>query len=143
MTRRPVTVKPADTLGDVVKVLSMKRISGCPVVRNGRLVGVVTQTDVVRAMDVYGKINKSTMQLVLAAIRPEKKPQLDRLLRTKVKSFMQGGAVFIGEEDDIYRAASAMSRHKIDRLPVVRKGRLVGILTKKDIVKFLGKLEQA
>lgn len=146
MTKRLITVKPNDTIRKVVHILADKNISGCPVVAGDRLVGVVTQTDIVRAIDVYGKINKpaDALSLIAAIVNSDKastKSQLRSMLTTKVKDFMKSNVVFVEEGEDIYKAANLLNRHKIDRLPVVSAGKLVGILTKADIVKALGKLD--
>ena len=139
MTKSPITVKPTDTLGSVVSLLAYRNISGCPVTRGSRLVGIVTQTDIVRTLDVYGKINKrSAMPFIVAMIKSkDPKNELHKVLKTKVKLFMNEKAISIDTEEDIYKAAALMHKHNIDRLPAVKGGRLVGIITKKDIVKFL------
>ena len=144
MTKRPITVKPTDTLGKVVRILAEKNISGCPVVSKGKLVGIVTQTDVIRAIDVYEKINKNgdLFSLVVAVIKSrDYTKQLRQALNIKVKEFMKSDVKYIEEDGDIYLAAKLINRHDIDRLPVVKKGKLIGILTKADIIKALEKLE--
>lgn len=148
MTKKPITVRPTDTLGKVVRILADKKISGCPVVDRGKLVGIVTQTDVIRTMDVYEKINKGgdMFSLVVAVIRSSEydnmKVQLKKMLNMKVKEFMKKKVIFIDEDDDIYKAAKLISSHGVDRLPVVEKGKLIGILTKADIIKELESLEK-
>ncbi len=138
MTRKPVTVKPTDTLGTVVSVLADRGISGCPVTRGDRIVGVVTQTDIMRALDVYDKINKrASLPFILSMIKSDGGKGLQELLKTKVSAFMSDRAISIETGEDIYKAAALMHRHNIDRLPAVRGKKLVGIITKKDIVKFL------
>ena len=146
MTKRPITVKPTDTLGKVVRILADKEISGCPVVSNGKLVGIVTQTDIIRIIDVYEKVNKSgdLFSLVIAVIKSDDssiKKGLRKLLKMKVREFMKGGVIYIEENGDIYNAAKLINRHKIDRLPVVKDDKLIGILTKADIIKALERLE--
>lgn len=141
MTTTLITVTPTDTLGRVARILVEKNITGCPVVSNGALVGVVTQTDIVRAMDVYEKINKKDyFPLILSAIKQGSRTGMKRLLGKKVKDFMKDEVVSVDSGESVYKIASLINRHKIDRLPVVKNGKLVGILTKKDIMKFLGKV---
>lgn len=148
MTKRPITVGPTDTLGKVVRILADKKISGCPVVDKGKLVGIVTQTDVIRTMDVYEKINKGDdlFSLVVAVIKSNEydsmKVQLKKMLNMKVREFMKKKVIFIEEDDDVYKAAKLIDKHNVDRLPVVKKGKLTGIVTKTDIIKELEKLEK-
>lgn len=146
MTKKPITMKPNDTLGKVVHTLYDKNISGCPVVSNGKLIGVVTQTDVIRTIDVYEKVNKSgdLFSLIMAVINSSDKSiklQLRKLLKIRVRDFMNPKVIFIGEDEDVYKAANLINRHEIDRLPVIRNGKLTGILTKKDMLKLLEEIE--
>ncbi len=143
MTRRLITVAPNDTFGKVVKVLADKNISGCPVVKNGKLVGVVTQTDIIRTIDVYEKVNKrgEIFPLIVSMIKSRSDAaSMKKLLKIKVKDFMNGDVVSIDMDGDIYDAARLMNKYNIDRLPVIKSKNLVGILTKKDIMKFLEKV---
>ena len=148
MTKKPITVRPTDTLGKVVRILADKKISGCPVVDRGKLVGVVTQTDIIRTMDVYEKINKGgdMFSLVMAVIKSNEydrmRAELKKMLNVRVKEFMKKKIISIEEDDDLYEAAKLIDKHNIDRLPVVKKGKLTGILTKTDIIKELEKLEK-
>lgn len=143
MTKRLVTVSPEDTFGKAVRLMAGRNISGCPVVKEGRLVGVVTQTDAIRAIDVYGKINReSDISSLLISILKSRSDttHLRKLLRARVSGIMNKKVISVDVERDIYEAARLMNRHGIDRLPVVKSSRLVGIVTKKDIMKFLGKV---
>ena len=55
---------------------------------------------------------------------------------------MNDKTILIDTEEDIYKAAALMHKHNIDRLPAVKGKKLVGIITKKDIVKFLNNIER-
>ena len=143
MTSRPVTVKPTDTLGKVVNIMTDMDISGCPVTRGDKIVGIVTQSDVMRTLNVYNKINKrASLPFIFSMIKSKgTKEELGELLKTKVKTFMNEKTIHIDAEEDIYKAAALMHKHKIDRLPAVKGKKLVGIISKKDIVKFLSDTE--
>ena len=54
---------------------------------------------------------------------------------------MNSKVISISVDHDIYEATRLMNKHGIDRLPVVDSSQLVGILTKKDIMKFLEKVK--
>lgn len=142
MTKRPITVKPTDTFEKVVRLLAGKNISGCPVVKNSKLVGVVTQTDVIRAMDVYERINKGEemFSLIVSMLKSNGTRSMKKILNVKVKDFMNSDVVSIDVNSTVYDAAKLMNKHSVDRLPVVKSKQLVGILTKKDIMKFLEKI---
>lgn len=143
MTKRPVTISPDDTFGKAVRIMAARNISGCPVVKDSKLVGIVTQTDVVRALDVYGKINRSgdVSSLLISILKSKSNTShMRKLLKFKISNVMNKKVISVDIEHDIYQAARLMNKYGIDRLPVVKSSQLVGILTKKDIMKFLGKV---
>ncbi len=144
MTKRPATVRPDDTFRKAVHSMASRNISGCPVVEESRLVGIVTQTDVIRAVDVYGKINRSgdVFSLLVSMLKSKQdSSHLRKMLGMKVSRIMNRKVVSVSSGHDIYEAARLMNRHGIDRLPVVDDSRLVGILTKSDVMKFLQKVK--
>ncbi|MBI2972137.1 MAG: CBS domain-containing protein [Candidatus Aenigmarchaeota archaeon] len=142
MSRRVVALKPSHTLHDALKLFAANRISGCPVTSRGKLVGVLSQSDIIALIDVHAKIQKETTSLVLAALVSEKydalKPAIRKLLNHEVRRYMQGNVVTISSGDDLYEAAKLMNKHKIERLPVVDGMRPVGIISKSDIARALG-----
>jgi len=143
MTRRPVTVGPDDTFGKAVRTMASRSISGCPVVKNGRLIGIVTQTDAIRAVDVYGKINRNAdvFSLLISMLKSKNDTKyLRKLLKTRVREIMNKKVISVDISRDIYEATRLMNKHNIDRLPVVKSNQLVGIVTKGDILKFLEKV---
>lgn len=148
MTRNPISLKPGDTLKNVLDVLAENRISGCPVVDSKKhVLGVITQSDILRVIDVHSDIQKSNdiFSLVLAVMKSDRyedlKAALRKVLKLRIKDFMSENVVVIDANEDVSKAAKLMNKHDIDRLPVVKEGRLVGIITRWDIIKALEKLE--
>lgn len=143
MTRDPVTLKPHDSLLDAIKMFLMHNVSGCPVVSKGKLVGIITQSDIIRAIDVHSKIYKTmdAMQLIMAAIKSESyhhlKPAIKQMLTGDIKKYYTSKPVSIDADEDVYQAAKLINKHNVDRLPVVDKGKLVGIVSKIDILRAL------
>lgn len=149
MTKNPVTTSPDDTLENVLNILTKNKISGCPVVYKKKLLGVIAESDIIRVIDVHTKIHKpesGLFPLILAAIKSEQydalRAALKDVLNLKVRKFMSKKIVNIDVEEDIYRAARIMNHHDIDRLPVTEKNKLVGIITRWDIIRALEKLEK-
>ncbi len=148
MSKKPISLKPGDTLKKVIDVLAENKISGCPVVDSKRRVlGVITQSDILRVIDVHSEIQKSNdiFSLILAVMKSERyediRAALRKVLRLKIRDFMSENAVTIDAGEDIYKAAKLMNKHDVDRLPVVYKDRLAGIITRWDIIRALEKLE--
>ena len=148
MTKNPIALTPNDKLKKVLHVLAENEISGCPVVsRDKRVLGVITQTDILKLIDVHSKIQRSgtdLFSLVLAAIRSEHyddlKKTIKKVLELSIKDFMEKKVVTIDNNEDIYTAAKLMNKHDIDRLPVTENDKLVGIVTRWDLIRALEKI---
>ena len=145
MTKKPITLRQTDTLDKVLKTLATHDISGCPVVDGQkRVVGIVGQTDVIKFIDVYSKINKDEdFASFINSLIGEKKLDVKKLKSKKVRDFLKKGAITIGHNSSVYDAARLMNRHDVERLPVVQNKRLVGIITRKDVIKTLEKMEKS
>ncbi len=149
MTKNPVFVRKNDTLKKLLRLLSEKRISGCPVIdRDRNVTGIVTETDVVRLIDVHAKVYTSVdsmFSLVLAMIKSEKydniKGHLKKVFEIRIKDFMSKKAITIDEDEDLYNAAKLMNRNNINKLPVTRDSQLIGMISKWDIIRTLEKME--
>jgi CBS domain-containing protein len=146
MSKNLITLRQSDTMKKAIKTLSKNSISGCPVVSKGRLVGIVTETDIVDMIDIHSKVQKddNLLPLVLSVIKSKRYEKMNRVMKkvlyTKVKEFMKKEVVTINADDDIYTIAKMMGTHDVDRLPVVKNEKLVGILTRADIIKTMEKL---
>lgn len=105
MTRDVVTVTPATSVKALAKLLIQNQITGVPVVdKNGKIVGIVSDADIV---------SKKARQ---------------------VKSIMTGEVISVGEETPVEKIARLMTVHKLKRVPVIRGDKVVGIVSRADIV---------
>ena len=113
MTPDPRVVNPATHMADLMDLLRQARISGMPVVEAGRLVGVVSLEDLVRAMS-------------------------DGHLNGVVADYMTPQVVAVSASDLVMEALKVFTRTRLGRLPVLNPdGTLAGILTKGDITRGL------
>ena len=149
MSKSPIALKPSCTLKDVLDTLAKNKISGCPVTdAKNSVVGVITQSDILKIIDVHSKIQTpdDLFSLVLAVIHTEKydglKDTIKQILNLKIKDFMSKDVVVIRHDEDLYKAARLMNSYDIDRLPVVKNDKLVGIITRWDIIRALEQLEK-
>ncbi|MDI6721029.1 MAG: CBS domain-containing protein [Candidatus Aenigmarchaeota archaeon] len=144
MSKKVVSVGPGESIESVIEELSRKNITGMPVVSKRKLVGIVTQSDIIKNIDIFSRIN---MESDISAInkmlrgRDISKDEIRKICRKKVRGIMNKNVVTIGIENDLYEAAKAINENGIDRLPVIHKGKLVGIVTKKDIIKAIERME--
>ena len=153
MNRRVVYFLPTDSIFDAAKVFSRKRISGAPVVANKRskkVIGIVSESDLVKFMgrNLYSRTKVSTatctsMSLILLGFMKlgnahlTAKKELERMMKIRIKDVMSGDVVAVSPEESIFDAAEKMDGHDVNRLPVVKKGKLVGIIARSDLVKAL------
>jgi CBS domain-containing protein len=148
MTKEVITCSPADPIRQIVKLMGEHCISGLPVLEDGKLVGIVSEEDIMKVL--AGPSESSTLWLpspleVLIEIPFRDIMELRRLQNsfkdvgeTPVRDVMSRDPVTIEPENDIEDASALMVRYKINRLPVVKNGKLVGIVTRDDIVQCLG-----
>jgi CBS domain-containing protein len=113
MTTEPVTVAPGATLGEVATLMKQEDCGAIPVVEAGRLVGIVTDRDIV-------------IRGVAAGTDPKTQ---------RVSTVMSADPVTVGPDDDVSDAEQVMADRQIRRLPVVEGGRLVGIIVTAQIAR--------
>ena len=139
MTRDVAVVHPETPLLDAVKLMARRRISGMPVVDDaGSLVGMMSEGDLVRWHE--GSSDKELRWLDLLAEGFELAPAFLEGLRAqrhRVKAVMSAGAVTVTEDVSAREIAHLMHSKSIKRVPVVRDGRLVGIVARSDLIQAL------
>jgi CBS domain-containing protein len=144
MTRDVAVVQPETSLLDAVKLMARRRISGLPVVDDaGRVIAMISEGDLVRWQEGYTE--KQARWLDMLAEGVDLAPSfLDgiRAQRNRVKAVMSPGAITVTEETSARDIANLMYRKHIKRVPVLRDGKLVGIVARSDLVRALAhKLE--
>jgi CBS domain-containing protein len=139
MTTKTVTVRPSQSVFLVASLMSKHKISRIPVVAGleNKLVGIITEAD----MTVTSRLLKPAKVLedekplvVKGAIAP---PGSAHLLTAG--DIMTSELVTIDKNANLTEAAQLMAKHKFSGLPVVEKEELVGIITKSDIIRAVGR----
>lgn len=124
MTRNPITVDSDTYVLDAQKIMKENNIRRLPIVDKGKLVGIVTQHDLLAA---------SPSPATSLSIH-----ELNYLLsKMKVKEVMHKNPVTFTPDTPFEEALKVGQEKKIGSFPVVEKGKLVGIATESDIVRFL------
>lgn len=135
-----VTVSPEATVRELAGVLAKHKISGVPVVdEEGHVLGMVSEADVILQdaefhFPYYIQFLESVIYLQSVAKFEER---FRKAFGTKVSDVMSREVVDISPAASIHDAATLMADHKVNRLPVVEGGRLVGIVTRGDIVRAI------
>lgn len=119
MTRDPLTVEPGDSLRAALDLMDEHRVRHLPVVRGERLVGVVSDRDLLEATG--GSV-------------PSDDARLDG---TRVESVMQTQPAYVNPEDSVVTVSVEVALRAIGCLPVVDRERLVGIVTEFDLLELL------
>jgi CBS domain-containing protein len=138
MTHLVVTVRPQDKIADAAKRLLSNRISGAPVVDGGRLVGVVSEADLVKAfMPPSRGLFPAPYPLMFLLVRGIPRPEARY---STVGDVMTKDVVTIGPNAGILEAASLIDRYGVRRLPVVGDdGWVIGILARSDLVRCMAR----
>lgn len=140
MTSEVIVVRPDASLWEAVRLLREAVISGMPVVDgSGRLVGVLSEKDVARALQEVqpGARAPGVLDvLVREAKRTDKRREIlfELLQNTTVADVMSRDPVVASPDMPLDMAARIMFERKINRLPVVDGRKLVGILTRHDVL---------
>jgi CBS domain-containing protein len=135
MARSVVKVPPAMPLRDVAGLLVDNRISGVPVVdADGAVLGVVSEADLLIKEQGPEAIRHRRLARFLGE-STESRTQLAKLAAVTAGEAMTAPAVTIGPDRPISEAAAVMTAQKVNRLPVVDGGRLVGIVTRANLVR--------
>jgi acetoin utilization protein AcuB len=122
MEKRVLTTNPDSCLIDAFEIMRDHRIRHVPVLEGEKLVGIVSDRDVRSALPSRRGMEEGSASLG------------DSLLETRISQVMSVMPITIGPDASIREAAEMMCRDKIGALPVVDRGRLVGILSAEDLL---------
>jgi CBS domain-containing protein len=110
MTKSVVTATPSMSVDDVAKLLAERGISGVPVLGDDkRVIGIITEADILSR-----KRNQTT-----------------------VRSLMSTEIIAVGEDEPVSEVAFLLWAKRINRVPVLRDGELVGIVSRADVVRAM------
>ena len=144
MERNVVTVDPSLPVVEFERLLDRERISGAPVVSDGRLVGVVSRSDLIRAqtdaadradaiLDYYRDVGGSAPdRSEHARLTGERSESL------RVRDLMTEELVTVASGQSIAEVARALTTRRIHRVLVVDDGRLAGVISSLDVVRLVG-----
>jgi CBS domain-containing protein len=147
MTADPVVVSASATVREAAGLLRKHRVGGLPVMDGENLVGMITESDILKLLKTPGISEDlwlpSPLEIIEVPIREainwaHTQKALSHIGDQPVRKVMSSPAITIGEKDDMDAAAALMVKKRIGRLPVLRGRKLVGIVARADIVKGLG-----
>jgi CBS domain-containing protein len=140
MTREVITVAPDTKIAEAAKILLENHFNGLPVVdKEGHLKGIICQDDLIVQQK---KLPLPTVFTILDGVIPLSSPrhiekELQKMAATTVGQAMTPDVLTIDPETPVEEIATLMVKKNIHTLPVMEKGKLVGIVGKEDILRTL------
>ena len=137
MTKDVVTVRPDAAVHDIAELMVKKRISGVPVVSEaGALVGIIGQGDLLHRAEV-GTERRSKWWLRMLANSNDLAREYNKAHGLTANDIMTRDVISVGADEELSKAADLMAQRRLKRLPVVENGKLIGIITRTDLVRIL------
>jgi CBS domain-containing protein len=136
------TVNPDDTVEHVLRVLNDTELTGVPVVTaGGRCVGIITEADLIMTGENADLHLPHYFELFGGFVFLERLGHFEERLRKATaalaRDLMTEDPVTIEPSATVHEAARLISRSKHNRLPVIQHGRLVGVVTRVDVLEAL------
>jgi CBS domain-containing protein len=141
MTTDVVSVGPDATIRAVAELLVERRISAVPVVdASGALLGMVSEGDLI-GRSLNEREDRRDWWLEMLAEGTALSPTFRDFVRTSghaVRTIMTTPVVTVSEDTPVAEIARLLETHRIKRVPVVRAGRIVGIVSRADLLRTVG-----
>lgn len=145
MKKKVIYFSPEDSIFKAAKIFSKKNISGAPVIENGKVIGMISESDLIKFLQLkLPKVEVTTEPHILSLLilnflkrTINFHKELKKICKFKVKDFMSKNVISISPDSSLFEAAEMMEKYKIRRLPVIKNNKLVGIISRADLIKVL------
>ena len=147
MNEDVIFLSPDNTIFEAAKLLAQLDIAGAPVVKNDKIVGILSISDIIKFIDIkLGKLpnidNPGFSAFLLALLKMKKvhsdfNKELDKITKFTVKEVMTKNVITVFPSSTLIEAAELMEKHNVNRLPVVSEEKLVGIVARADLIRAL------
>ena len=142
MERDPVRVGRDDSVEDVIRTLREHELPGVPVVDgSGTLVGIVTENDLILRDEEADLHLPHHLDIMGGVIYLESmkhfEARVKKAFASKAEDMMTSKPITVSPDAPLEEAAELIAKHKHNRLPVVEDGRLVGVITRLDVLDAL------
>ncbi|MGE5454269.1 MAG: CBS domain-containing protein [Methylocystaceae bacterium] len=142
MTHEVIMVSPEENVNSVMKMLIDNKISGVPVVDEEKhLLGVVTEKDLmIKAKELKVPFYLTVFDSIIYLENPNKfKEEMKKYTGSRVKDVMTTRVVTAEEDTAVSDIVELFTEYNINRVPIVRRGKVIGIVTRNDVLKALVK----
>jgi CBS domain-containing protein len=129
-----ITASPATPASEVARLLVTHNVSGLPIVQGGKVVGIITEGDLINSTDE--PINSADEPASVPRQRTRQHHLAEHLAELLASDVMTAPAVTISADAPLSAAARTMRLHQLRRLPVTDgKGALTGIISRHDLLR--------
>jgi CBS domain-containing protein len=141
MTREVVTVRLETSVREIAALMMEKNISGVPVVGdNGAIVGIVSEGDLLHRAEV-GTERKHKWWFHIFADSDAAAREYAKAHGLSARDVMSRYVISVRDDADLRDVADVLDSHHIKRVPVLHDGRLVGIISRRDLVRALTQVQ--
>lgn len=140
MTKEVITVGPEEKVEKAARLLVDHKISGIPVVDNDRhVLGIVTEKDLmVKASELKLPFYITLFDSIIFLDNPIRfNNNLKKYTASQIKDAMTEKVTVVDENTPVTEVVELMQNKRINRIPVVRHDKLVGIITRNDVLKSM------
>jgi CBS domain-containing protein len=138
MTSNVITVTPETPVRKVAALLQEHRISAVPVIEDGRLVGIVSEADLLHRYEIGTDCAFGGDPWWMRLFGAEHSPaEYVKSHAREVRDVMTRKVTTVAPDTSLAEIASVLEKRRIKRLPVLKRGRLVGIVSRSDLVQAL------
>lgn len=138
MTRPVLAVDPETPLVQAIRLMTEHKVSGLPVVgQDGRIQGILTEGDLLRRVET-GTAGEPPGWLASFLMPGREASRYVRTRGRRVGEVMTADVITVTEDTSLPDMVALMQRHHVKRLPVVRDGKLLGVVSRADLVRRVG-----
>jgi len=146
MTKKVITVSPDATLNEAAELMTENNISGLPVVENNMtLVGIISESDIIEDRSLLSGLDHWIS--IESFLKRKQKPgndegpddDLDLDLNSPVKDYMSTRLITAEPHNTVDEVGRLLVRNRVNRIPILEDRKVVGIITRGDILKAINK----
>ncbi|HLF27281.1 MAG TPA: CBS domain-containing protein [Anaerolineae bacterium] len=141
MTIDVVSVKRDTPVNEIAKLMGARDISGVPVVDDaGHVVGVVTELDLIQRntrLDMPHFLQILDLGRIPLELPSQYRHRMQHMLGARAEDVMSHEVITIGPDDSVERLAELLVNRRVNPVPVVAEGRLVGIVSRADLIDMM------
>jgi CBS domain-containing protein len=138
MTTQVATIRPETRIAEIASLLLQRRISGLPVVDDGRVVGMVSEGDLLRRYEIGTERKRVDGSWWMHFLKGDPGPaDYVKSHAVRAADIMTHPAICITHDLPAARIAALFEKRRIKRVPVLVDDRLAGIVTRADLVRAL------